>query len=81
MTEPGGSLERPGKGATKAQATRATLVDLAAELGLGVLEAIGIEPKSRQGWADIHNRMARGMQLPPDDRVRPAGRTLLRRRG
>jgi AcrR family transcriptional regulator len=45
----------------------------AVELGLGVLEAVGIEPKSPNGWAGIHNRMARGMQLPPDDRVRPAG--------
>jgi AcrR family transcriptional regulator len=46
----------------------------AVELGLGVLEAVGIEPKSRKGWADVHNRMARGMQLPPDDGVRPSGR-------
>jgi hypothetical protein len=38
----------------------------AVELGLGVLEALGIEPKSRRGWADIHNRMARGMQLPSE---------------
>jgi len=43
----------------------------AVELGLGVLEAVGIEPKSRKGWADVHNRMARGMQLPPDNGVRP----------
>ena len=43
----------------------------AVELGLGVLEAVGIEPKSRDGWAGIHNRMARGMQLPPDDGVPP----------
>ena len=39
----------------------------AVELGLGVLEALGIEPKSRKGWADVHNRMARGMQLPPEE--------------
>jgi len=45
----------------------------AVELGLGVLEAVGIEPRSRKGWADVHNRMARGMQLPPDDGVRPVG--------
>jgi TetR/AcrR family acrAB operon transcriptional repressor len=37
----------------------------AAELGLGVLEAVGIEPRSRKAWADVHSRMARGMQLPP----------------
>jgi AcrR family transcriptional regulator len=44
----------------------------AVELGLGVLEAIGIEPRSRRGWADVQNRMARGMQLPPEAR-RAAG--------
>jgi len=42
----------------------------AVELGLGVLEAVGIEPKSRRGWAAVHNRMGRGMQLPPDHEVR-----------
>jgi len=45
----------------------------AAELGLGVLEAIGIEPTPK-GWADIQNRMARGMQLPPDPEARSAPR-------
>jgi TetR/AcrR family acrAB operon transcriptional repressor len=44
----------------------------AVELGLGVLEAVGIEPKSPRGWADIYNRAARGMQLPPDALARPA---------
>jgi AcrR family transcriptional regulator len=38
----------------------------AVEVGLGVLEAIGIEPKSRKGWADIHNRMGRSLRLDPD---------------
>jgi AcrR family transcriptional regulator len=42
----------------------------ATELGLGVLEAIGIEPSSPKGWADVQNRMARGMQLPPGDATR-----------
>jgi len=51
----------------------------AVELGLGVLEAVGIEPKSKKGWADVHNRMARGMQLPPDDEARAAGRKPRRR--
>jgi len=51
----------------------------AVELGLGVLEAVGIEPKSRKGWADVHNRMARAMRLPPDDGVRPGGRKPRRR--
>ena len=44
----------------------------AVELGLGVLEAMGIEPKSPKGWADIHNRAARGMQLPPAPQPRAA---------
>ena len=38
----------------------------AVEVGLGVLEAIGIEPKSRKAWADISNRMARSLRLEPD---------------
>jgi len=56
----------------------------AVELGLGVLEALGIEPKSRRGWADIHNRMARGMQLPSEPSAtarsgrRPASRSASR---
>ena len=43
----------------------------AVELGLGVLEAMGIEPKSPRGWAGVYNRAARGMQLAPDTVVRP----------
>jgi AcrR family transcriptional regulator len=44
----------------------AVLYTWAAELGLGVLEAVGIEPPSRKGWADAHNRFARSLQLAPD---------------
>jgi len=44
----------------------ALLYTWAAEVGLGVLEAVGIEPKSPKGWADVQNRLARGLQLPPD---------------
>jgi TetR/AcrR family acrAB operon transcriptional repressor len=51
----------------------------AIELGLGVLEAMGIEP-ARKGWADAMNRVARGLQLPPDDQVRRAPRKLARKR-
>jgi AcrR family transcriptional regulator len=40
------------------------------ELGLGVLESVGIEPKSARAWADIQTRMARSLQLPPDDASR-----------
>ena len=46
----------------------------AVELGLGVLEGIGIEPRSKKAWADIQNRLARAMQLTPDDKVRPRPR-------
>jgi hypothetical protein len=50
----------------------AILYTWAAELGLGVLEGLGIEPRSIKGWADIQNRLARGLQLPPDvSRKRP----------
>jgi AcrR family transcriptional regulator len=45
----------------------AVLYTWAAEVGLGVLESLGIEPKSRKAWADVMNRAARGLQLPPDD--------------
>jgi len=48
----------------------AVLFTWAVEVGLGVLEAIGIEPRSREGWADAHNRFARSLQLPPDKKVR-----------
>jgi AcrR family transcriptional regulator len=46
----------------------------AVEVGLGVLEAMGIEPRSAKGWADIQNRMARSLQLPPDPEHRAAPR-------
>ena len=48
----------------------------AAELGLGVLEAIGIGPKSPKAWAEVHNRMARGMRLGPDEEDRPRRRSV-----
>ena len=51
----------------------------AVELGLGVLEAIGIEP-TRKGWSDMLNRVARAMQLPPDDQVRPKPKKAVRKR-
>lgn len=44
----------------------ALLYTWAVELGLGVLESFDIEPKRAAGWADIHNRMARSLRLPPD---------------
>ena len=48
----------------------AVLDTWAVELGLGVLEGVGIEPRSKRGWADAHNRFARSLQLPPDDQER-----------
>jgi AcrR family transcriptional regulator len=50
----------------------AVLYTWAVELGLGVLEGFGIEPTSTDAWADIQNRMARSLQLPPDHDERPA---------
>lgn len=43
----------------------AVLYTWAAEVGLGVLEAVGIEPRSAKGWADVHNRLARSLRFPP----------------
>jgi AcrR family transcriptional regulator len=48
----------------------AVLHTWAVELGLGVLESLGIEPKSKKAWADVQNRVARSLQLPPDDHTR-----------
>jgi len=44
----------------------AVLFVWAAELGLGVLESVGIEPRTVKSWADVQNRFARSWQLPPD---------------
>ena len=43
----------------------ALLYTWAAELGLGILESLGIDPPSPEGWSDISNRFARSLQLPP----------------
>ena len=42
----------------------AVLYTWAAEVGLGVLEAVGIEPRSRRGWSDVSERFARSLMLP-----------------
>jgi AcrR family transcriptional regulator len=42
----------------------AVLYSWAAEVGLGVLEAVGIQPKSRRGWSDVSERFARSLMLP-----------------
>jgi AcrR family transcriptional regulator len=52
----------------------AVLYVWAAELGLGVLESVGIEPRTVKSWADIQNRLARSWQLPPDRKRQPPRR-------
>jgi len=44
----------------------AVIYTWAVELGLGVLEGLGIEPRSRRSWGDMANRFARSLQLPAD---------------
>jgi AcrR family transcriptional regulator len=58
----------------------AVLVTWATEVGLGVLEAVGIEPRSPKAWSDIQNRLARSFQLPPDDQERPRPRKARERK-
>jgi TetR/AcrR family acrAB operon transcriptional repressor len=55
----------------------AVLFTWAAELGLGVLEGVGIEPRSKKAWADAFDRFVRSLQLPsdqfaPSDAPRPS---------
>lgn len=45
----------------------AVMVTWAIELGLGVLEAFGIEPNSRRSWGDLSARFGRSLLLPPDE--------------
>jgi AcrR family transcriptional regulator len=49
----------------------ALLYTWAAELGLGVLESFGIQPASPTGWAEVQNRLARSLKLPPEDEPPP----------
>ena len=44
----------------------ALLYTWAAELGLGVLEAIGVRMPSPQSWSDINRRVGMSLQLPVD---------------
>jgi TetR/AcrR family acrAB operon transcriptional repressor len=44
----------------------AVMYTWAAELGLGVLEALGITPTSADSWGDMAARCGRAMTLPPD---------------
>jgi TetR/AcrR family acrAB operon transcriptional repressor len=55
----------------------AVLYTWAAEVGLGVLEAVGIEPRSKRSWADMAARFGQGMTLPslvPGGAARSKGR-------
>jgi hypothetical protein len=36
-------------------------------VGLGVLEALGIEPQAKKSWADMAARFGRSLTLPPLD--------------
>ena len=42
----------------------AVLYTWAAEVGLGIMEAVGIEPRTKKGWADMAARFGRGLTLP-----------------
>jgi AcrR family transcriptional regulator len=44
----------------------ALLYTWASELGLGMLEAFGMEPRDPDAWADVQNRVARSFRLPKD---------------
>jgi AcrR family transcriptional regulator len=44
----------------------AVMYTWAAELGLGILEALGVTPTSPEDWADMAARCGRAMTLPPD---------------
>ncbi len=55
----------------------AVLYTWAVEVGLGVLEGVGIAPRSRKAWADMSNRFARSLKLAPE--AAPATRSRSRR--
>jgi TetR/AcrR family acrAB operon transcriptional repressor len=52
----------------------AVIYTWAVELGLGVLEAVGIEPRSAKAWGDMANRFARSLRLPPVQESRNGSR-------
>ncbi|MCU0268494.1 MAG: TetR/AcrR family transcriptional regulator [Acidimicrobiales bacterium] len=57
----------------------ALLYTWAVELGLGVLESVGITPASKEGWADIQNRLARSLRLPAEELAAPVTATPKKR--
>jgi len=58
----------------------AVLYSWAAEVGLGVLEAVGIQPRSRRGWSDVSERFARSLMLPKSSRLATSQKTKGNRR-
>ena len=62
----------------------AVIYTWAAEVGLGVLEAVGIEPTSGRAWSDVSNRFARSLRLAPEDPTKtvkpPARKRPVRKR-
>jgi AcrR family transcriptional regulator len=52
----------------------AVLYTWAAEVGLGVLEAMGIEPRSKKTWADMAARFGQAMTLPIEVPASPSRR-------
>jgi TetR/AcrR family acrAB operon transcriptional repressor len=57
----------------------AVMYTWAAELGLGVLEALGITPTSPDSWADMAARCGRAMTLPPEAGPAMTSKTTRRR--
>lgn len=57
----------------------AVLYTWASELGLGVLEAMGITPHSKRSWSDLSARFGRALTLRPDEVDAPAPATTRRR--
>jgi AcrR family transcriptional regulator len=58
----------------------AVLYTWAAELGLGMLEAIGIAPRSKKGWADMAARFGRSLTLSADAADESSARAARHRR-
>ena len=48
----------------------ALLYTWAAEVGLGVVEALGITPRSKKSWGEMAARFGRSMTLPPDENAK-----------
>lgn len=58
----------------------AVLFTWASELGLGVLEAMGITPHTKKSWSDLSARFGRALTLRPEEVDGPAPRPTSARR-